>query len=244
MNQSTFFGNASPGLHVAIIMDGNGRWAVARGLPRTAGHQAGVEAVRRVVQAAPRVGIGTLTLFAFSTDNWDRPTAEVEMLMQIFGDYFLAEVDSWVSSGTRVNVIGRRDRIPPLLRTAIEMVEAETQFGEGLHLRIALDYSARDAIVRAARRVTNATEVSQTAFARLIAEATHSIAPPPDIDLLIRTGGEHRLSDLLLWECAYAEIVFTSRLWPDFGPADLESAVGEFHTRERRFGRLPEMVAG
>jgi undecaprenyl diphosphate synthase len=203
-----------------------------------------VEAVRRVVQAAPRVGIGTLTLFAFSSENWQRPAAEVESLMQLFCDYFLGEIGSWTAQEIRVNVVGRRDRIPVSLRTAIEMAEATTVRGGRLNLRIALDYSARDAIVRAASRLNGTGEMSQEMFARRMAEAIHATTPASDVDLLIRTGGEQRLSDLLLWECAYAEIVFATKLWPDFGADDLKTALIEFHARDRRFGRLPEAAAG
>lgn len=226
------------GLHVAIIMDGNGRWATARGLPRMAGHRAGAEAVRRTVEAAPKLGIRTLTLYAFSSDNWQRPPEEVSTLMNMFYEYLERHTAECVKHGIRLSVIGRRDRLRPELRRAIQRAEAATAEGQQLHLRIAVDYSARDAIVRAASRV-NGRPVGRSEFARLLGEAIHAREPVPDVDLLIRTGGEQRLSDFLLWECAYAELYFTSRMWPDFDAQELEAAVREFHRRERRFGRVP-----
>jgi undecaprenyl diphosphate synthase len=227
------------GLHVAIIMDGNGRWAVSRGRPRTAGHVAGVEAVRRVVEAAADLGIGTLTLFAFSSDNWRRPDLEVRALMRLFRSYLTAEAAKCAENGIRISVIGRRDRLPPGLVRVIEEAEATTVRADRFLLRIAVDYSARDAILRAASRLRGHGELSREAFARLLADSPHDGRPVPDVDLLIRTGGEKRLSDFLLWECAYAELVFTDCMWPDFSGADLAEAVREFHRRERRFGGVP-----
>jgi undecaprenyl diphosphate synthase len=233
------------GLHVAIIMDGNGRWAVSRGRPRTAGHLAGVEAVRRTVEGAAGLGVGTLTLFAFSSDNWRRPDLEVRALMRLFRSYLAAEAGRCAANGIRLQVIGRRDRLPPGLVRAIAEAEARTAAADRFLLRIAVDYSARDAILRAAARLGAAGsegEPSREAFARLLADPCDDgdpATPAPDVDLLIRTGGEQRLSDFLLWECAYAELVFTDRMWPDFGPADLAEAVREFHRRERRFGAVP-----
>lgn len=232
-------GPAQDGMHVAIIMDGNGRWAKARGLPRVAGHRAGAEAVRRTIEAAPKLGIRTLTLYAFSSDNWQRPAQEVSTLMQLFHEYLERHTAECVKHGIRLTVIGRRDRLERPLRRAIERAEAATAGGRRLHLRIAVDYSARDAIVRAARHV-NGRPVGRAEFTRLLGEAIHAREPVPDVDLLIRTGGEQRLSDFLLWECAYAELYFTSRMWPDFEAKDLEEAVCEFHRRERRFGRVLE----
>ena len=214
----------SSGLHVAIIMDGNGRWALQRGRPRTAGHAAGVEAVRRAVEAARDQGVGTLTLFAFSSDNWKRPDLEVRTLMRLFRSYLTAESAKCAENGVRISVIGRRDRLAPGLVRVIEETEARTASSDRFLLRIAVDYSARDAILRAA--------------ARLLADP-HEGLPAPDVDLLIRTGGEKRLSDFLLWECAYAELVFTERMWPDFSAVDLAEAVREFARRERRFGTVP-----
>jgi undecaprenyl diphosphate synthase len=234
-----------PGLHVAIIMDGNGRWAVSRGWPRSAGHTAGVEAVRRVVEAAGDLGIGTLTLFAFSSDNWRRPDAEVRALMRLFRSYLTAEAAKCAKNGIRIAVIGRRDRLSPGLVRVVENAEAVTAGAHRFLLRIAVDYSARDAILRAAGRYQTAgEEISREAFSRLLADPPHDDGRPvPDVDLLIRTGGEKRLSDFLLWECAYAELVFTDRMWPDFEKGDLAEAVRELHRRERRFGAVPGPVA-
>ena len=231
-------------LHVAIIMDGNGRWAAARGRSRSVGHRLGVRAVRRVVETAPSLGIGTLTLFAFSSDNWQRPAHEVGHLMRLFHIYLRTEVETCVRNGVRLSVIGQRDELPPSLRAVIEDGEAATTGGRTLHLRIAMNYSARSAIVRAACRLTPTMDLTHDTFARLLGEIEHAGAPAPNVDLLIRTGGEQRLSDFLLWECAYAELVFTSRLWPDFTPDDLGEAVREFQRRERRFGRVPLAISG
>jgi undecaprenyl diphosphate synthase len=224
-------------LHVAIIMDGNGRWARARGLPRVAGHRAGADAVRRVVESAPALGIGALTLYSFSSDNWQRPPAEVKALMGLFQAYLRMETGRCVAEGVRIRMIGRRDRLSPALQKAVAEAEAVTSAGQTLEVRIAIDYSSRDAILRAAAKLRKNASASRDEFSRLLGDA-------PDVDLLVRTGGEQRLSDFLLWECAYAELFFTSRMWPEFGRADLESAVAEFYSRERRFGRIPEAVAG
>jgi undecaprenyl diphosphate synthase len=230
-------------LHVAIIMDGNGRWALERGLARGAGHRAGVEAVRRVVEAAPAFGIGTLTLYAFSSDNWERPPDEVRQLLGLLRDYLRTEAAACASRGIRVSVIGRRDRLPASLRAAIVVAQRVTARGRMLHLRLALDYSARDTMLRAVRTAPRGKALTLPAFARAIAAAEGSVKPAPPLDLLIRSGGEQRLSDFLLWESAYAELVFTSTMWPEFGAADLESAVAEFRHRDRRFGGLPKRAA-
>ncbi len=232
-----------PGLHVAIIMDGNGRWATARNLPRVAGHRRGALAVRRTVEAAPRLGIGTLTLYAFSSDNWRRPLEEVSLLMRLFEEYLRKEAGECAANGVRINVIGRRDRLPSPVRSSVEEAERTTAGGAALHLRLAVDYSARDAILRASA-LANSHGVSREEFAGLLGRATHSTGPTPEVDLLIRTGGEQRLSDFLLWECAYAELYFTERMWPDFEACDLEAAVESFRGRERRFGTVPAAVAG
>ena len=226
------------GLHVGIIMDGNGRWATARGRTRTAGHREGAKAVRRVVEAAPAAGIGVLTLFAFSADNWRRPSAEVHALMRLFREYLRVEQERCVRNGVRLEVIGRRDRLGAGLRRAIETTEAATAPGASLLLRIALDYSSRDAILRAAQCLRDGTVPSRGAFTRLLAIVDHG-TPVPELDLLIRTGGERRLSDFLLWEAAYAELYFTDTMWPDFGAAELAAAVRDFASRERRFGAVP-----
>lgn len=219
-------------LHVGLIMDGNGRWATSRGLPRGVGHEAGVATVRRVARAAPAEGIGTLTLYAFSSDNWRRPAIEVSGLMALLRLYLTREVEVLRRDGVRLSVIGRRDRLPAGLPEAIAAAEAATRDGARLHLRIALDYSARDAILAAARLAgPNATREE---FARLV---TGDGAP--EVDLVIRTSGEQRLSDFLLWESAYAELHFTPCPWPDFGEAELSAAMTAFRGRQRRFGGLP-----
>lgn len=223
-------------LHAAIIMDGNGRWAEQRGLPRVAGHRAGVETVRRIVSAAPEMGIGTLTLYAFSSDNWRRPPLEVGNLMLLLRTHLRSEADRLVKEGVRVSVIGRRDRLAPALIEEIRRVETRTRAGTRLHLQLAVDYSARDAILEAARTSVHEPAISREMFAARIAGALHLDTAIPDVDLVIRTGGEQRLSDFLLWECAYAELVFTPRFWPDFDEADLAAAMHEFAGRERRFG--------
>jgi undecaprenyl diphosphate synthase len=223
---------------VAIIMDGNGRWATDRGLPRAAGHREGVEAVRRVVEAAPACGIGTLTLYAFSSDNWRRPAREVQWLMRLFREYLRSETARCRATGTRLSVIGRRDRIAASVRREIEHAETRTAAGRRLHLRIAVDYSARDSILRAAQCVGESEELTREHFGRLLAIADHGDTRTPDVDLLIRTGGEQRLSDFLLWECAYAELLFLPVRFPDFAEADLTAALHAFHARERRFGGL------
>jgi len=236
-------GETRHSIHAAIIMDGSGRWAAARALPRSAGHREGVEAVRRTVAAAPSLGIGTLTLHAFSSDNWQRPSCEVRELMSIFEEYLRSSLAEWVDKGIRANIIGRRDRLGPALLAAIEAAEAATLEAWRLHLRLAIDYSARDTILLAARARGDSEPATPAEFARLLARVQHDQAPAPDIDLLIRTGGEQRLSDFMLWECAYAELVFTDRMWPDFDAADLEAAVLEFRSRHRRFGRIPVEIA-
>ncbi|RYM30172.1 di-trans,poly-cis-decaprenylcistransferase [Bradyrhizobium elkanii] len=221
-------------LHVGIIMDGNGRWATRRGLSRLRGHEAGVEAIRRIVEAAPDQGVGTLTLYAFSSDNWRRPKAEVAALMGLLRFYLANEIAALVRNGVRLTVIGRRDRLPDGIAAAITRAEAETAGGTTLHLRIAIDYSARDAILNAAARAAGAGELSRETFADLITGE----AGLRDVDLIIRTSGEKRLSDFLLWEGAYAELHFTERMWPEFDADDLADALGSFHRRERRFGGL------
>ncbi|HYK17743.1 MAG TPA: di-trans,poly-cis-decaprenylcistransferase [Bryobacteraceae bacterium] len=222
------------GIHTAIIMDGNGRWAAARALPRVAGHRAGADALRRTVEAAPDLGIGTLTVYAFSSDNWQRPPEEVSALMKMFNLYLRREQARCIANGVRVSVTGRRDRLPRLLLPMIEGCEKATIGGRKLHLRLAVDYSSRDAILRAASKLTKHASRE---------DLTHALGTE-DVDLLIRTGGEKRLSDFLLWECAYAELVFTPVMWPDFGTNDLAQAVAEFHSRERRFGAVPKAALG
>lgn len=232
-------------LHVAIVMDGNGRWATRRGLPRAAGHREGAKAVRRIVRAAPRLGIRTLTLYAFSADNWKRPAFEVGTLMRIFRAYLSAETATCVQNGVRLGIIGRRDRLPDALLAAIASAEEATRGGEVLDLRIAVDYSAQEAIVGAAARAarTAGAALTREAFAWLLDETIHAGTATPPVDLLIRTGGEQRLSDFLLWETAYAELCFTPAMWPDFQAGDLRAALADFAARERRFGGLPAQAA-
>jgi undecaprenyl diphosphate synthase len=229
-------------LHVGIIMDGNGRWAARGGQPRSTGHREGARVVRRIVEAAPELGIGVLTLYAFSADNWRRPPAEVAVLMRLFREYLRVETGRCIQNGVRLEIIGRRDRIDHRLRRRIDASERDTAEGTRLHLRIALDYSSRDAILRAAQCLRPDTVPTRDSFTRLLAIVDHG-TPVPELDLLIRTGGERRLSDFLLWEAAYAELLFVERMWPDFCAEDLAAAVREFETRERRYGGLREVAA-
>jgi undecaprenyl diphosphate synthase len=225
------------GLHIAIIMDGNGRWAAARGLPRIAGHRAGADAVRRTIEAAPELGISILTLYAFSADNWRRPGREVGALMRLLGRYLTQERDRCIANGVRLQAIGRRDRLPDALVRLLEQTERVTSGGRKLHLRLAIDYSSRQSIIEAAREAAREA-IRPSAEGRGTTADAFSRHMGPDVDLVIRTSGEQRLSDFLLWECAYAEMLFTPRMWPDFSAADLSAAVSEFHRRERRFGGL------
>jgi len=236
VTQSTL--HFSSKLHVAIIMDGNGRWAARRGLPRTAGHRAGAAAVRRVVEGAPALGVTTLTLFAFSSDNWKRPAEEVEALLWLLRAYLRAEGRRLAESGARLSVIGRRDRLPTRLRREIHRAEEATATGCRLHLRVALDYSSRESIARAAAGVVDSRSPSSEPLSERISRALAEASGSAEVDLLIRTGGEQRLSDFLLWECAYAELCFTERMWPDFGADELRAAIEEFHRRDRRFGAI------
>ncbi|HET7631893.1 MAG TPA: polyprenyl diphosphate synthase [Gemmatimonadaceae bacterium] len=228
--------------HVAIIMDGNGRWATRRAMPRTAGHRAGVRTARTIVETARDAGVRTLTLYAFSADNWRRPRVEVTALMRLFRRSLLAESRRCLENGVKLTVIGRRDRLPAFLVGTIDEAESLTAGCSDMLLRIAVDYSARDALLRAAALVAGAP-VSREEFATLLAKVDHGCGAPGDVDLLIRTGGEQRLSDFLLWECAYAELAFTPRMWPDFSADDFRQMLAEFGTRERRFGGVPEQVA-
>jgi undecaprenyl diphosphate synthase len=239
MEQSAFAGHG--GLHVAMIMDGNGRWAMTRGKPRATGHRKGAETVRRIVEAAPGLGVEVLTLYAFSSDNWKRPPREVAGLMRLFRSYLASETARAVQNGVRVSIIGRRDRLSPVLLRAIEATEAATAGGRKLLLRVAIDYSARDSILAAARGGKRLE--SRDDLARAVEVAIHSPAVR-EVDLLIRTGGEQRLSDFMLWECAYAELTFETCMWPEFDEARLEAAIEEFARRERRFGGLAQAAAG
>lgn len=207
-------------------MDGNGRWATRLGLPRLAGHKAGAETLRTIVEAAPDMGVGTLTAYAFSSDNWKRPREEVDGLMTLLAWYLDAETPHLLANDVRLSVIGRRDRLPAVLLSAIQSTETATLHGSRLHLRLAIDYSAREAIARAGTSPEYLQELMNS----------------QPVDLMIRTGGEQRLSDFLLWESAYAELVFTRRMWPEYRPADLSQALREFHRRERRFGAIPALI--
>ncbi len=228
------------GLHVAIIMDGNGRWATSRGLPRVAGHRAGAQAVRKAVEGAARVGVKALTLYAFSSDNWQRPRSEVSALMGLLRQYLRSETARCVENGIKLRMIGRRDRLDPTLVLEIEGAEAATSEGANLDLRIAVDYSAREMILEAATRLVSKAPMTREEFSRCIAAAGGITDSAPEVDLLIRTGGEQRLSDFLLWECAYAELLFMEVMWPDFTETELHDALRTFHGRQRRFGRAPE----
>ncbi len=228
------------GLHVAIIMDGSGRWALSRGWTRSAGHLAGVRVVRQVVDQAPELGVGTLTLHCFSADNWNRPADEVAMLLGIFEDYLRNEIAHWVRQGVRVSVIGRRNRVPESLRDAMAESEAATKSCGRTHLRLAMDYSSREAILGAATQLKMVRDLAEFAFPRALAFPDGAV---PDVDLMIRTGGEQRLSDFMLWECAYAELYFTPVLWPDFSAKDFTAAIEDFRARDRRYGRIPDRAA-
>jgi undecaprenyl diphosphate synthase len=230
------------GLHLAVIMDGNGRWATAHGLSRSAGHEAGLRTARQIVEAAVREGVGTLTLYAFSSDNWKRPGAEVTALMRLFRRALLGEAKRCLENGVRLTILGRRDRLPSSLRHTMEQVEALTASGSHMHLRVAVDYSARDAVLRAAASVRG-DAITREGFSELLARVDHDRLPARDVDLVVRTGGEQRLSDFLLWECAYAELLFVQKMWPDFTSEDLSRALEDFRGRNRRFGLAPEQVA-
>jgi undecaprenyl diphosphate synthase len=218
--------------HVAIIMDGNGRWGLRNGLTRSDGHHAGAEAVRRTVEAAPDLGVTALSLFAFSSANWRRPAAEVDALMALLRAYLAGDGARLVERGVRLRMLGRRDRLPADLAAEVAQVEAASAASRALTLRIAIDYSSREAIAEAATVLGRAA--SPEALERLIVDE----AGP--VDLMIRTGGEQRLSDFLLWESAYAELWFTRRMWPEFGAGDLADAVDSFRSRIRTFGAVPE----
>jgi undecaprenyl diphosphate synthase len=225
-------------VHIAIIMDGNGRWATKRGLPRTAGHIEGAKAVSTTVAAALRAGVKTLTLYAFSAANWVRPSTEVDALMHLFTSYLIAETDRCIEQSIRINVIGRRDRLGEGLLRAIEQSERLSVAGARMHLRIVVDYSSHDSIVQAAWRADRSAKLTPEDFHRLLHEVDHSALPTGAVDLLIRTGGERRLSNFMLWELAYAELHFTDCLWPDFNEHCFRCALDDYAGRQRRFGTL------
>jgi undecaprenyl diphosphate synthase len=227
--------------HVAIIMDGNGRWAKARGLPRVAGHRRGAEAVRNAVEAAGALDVRYLTLFGFSSENWRRPESEIADLMGLLRHYLRSEIAELHAKGVRVRVIGDRVRLPADVRALVDSAEETTRANTSLDLVIALSYGARDEIVHAARTLAaeaasgalDPAAIDEAAFARRL-----FTADIPDPDLLVRTSGEKRISNFLLWQCAYAEFVFLDVLWPDFGRREFEDAIAEFGTRERRYGAV------
>jgi undecaprenyl diphosphate synthase len=220
-------------------MDGNGRWAQAHGLPRVAGHRRGADVVRELVESAPGLGIGTLSLYAFSSDNWKRPDREVASLMALFRTFLRRERRRCIKEGVRVAVVGRRDRLSAGLVREIERTEAATLEGSALRLRICVDYSARDRIVDAANLMARNGDRGHDAFVRALGRAGQETDASLDVDLLVRTGGEQRLSDFLLWECAYAELLFVEQMWPEFGRESLSRAIDSFGQRERRFGAVP-----
>ena len=235
------------GLHVAIIMDGNGRWAKQRGLPRAFGHRAGVQALRRTIQAAPDLGIGAMTVFGFSTENWRRPAAEVSELMGLLKAYVASDLDQLANEGVRVKIVGRREGLNADILAIIDKAETRTAANSRFLLQVAFNYGGQADIVDAAQRLTAAVErgelkcgeIDEAAFT-----AQLSTAQAPPLDLIVRTSGEQRLSNFLLWESAYAELIFQDVLWPDYGPAELAAAVNEFNGRERRYGGVDVHLAG
>ena len=225
-------------MHIAMIMDGNGRWALQRGLSRRDGHRAGADTVDRIVEAAMRHGVGTLTLYALSADNWRRPEEEVHALLELLRRYLFAQTRRCLEHSIRLNVIGRRERLDPALLRAIEWSEQLTAHCTGMHLRLAVDYSSQHCLMAVARHLGSNATAERDDFLQAIARVTHSSPVAPEVDLLIRTGGEQRLSDFLLWESAYAELYFTDRLWPEFSEQDFRLALSDFAKRERRFGHI------
>jgi len=224
--------------HVAIIMDGNGRWACSRGLERTEGHRKGVRVAADIVEAAVDLDVASLTLYAFSSDNWKRPETEVRTLMDLMLSFLREETPRCRDKGVALQVIGRRDRLSPEIREGIEQAEEMTAGQDKMRLRVAIDYSARDAIAAAAARYQSEI-AGRELFETYMSEALNAAGPIPQIDLLIRTGGEQRLSDFLLWECAYAELLFVDTFWPDYTPEAFGEALAELAKRNRRFGTVP-----
>lgn len=231
-------GASIPG-HVAIIMDGNGRWAKHRGRPRSYGHSRGVEAVRKAVEAAGELGVTCLTLFSFSTENWNRPAAEIGALFELMKRYVQADLESLHKRGVRIRILGRRDELDRDVFDIIEAAEARTRNNRDFALNIAFNYGGRDEIVRAAQSLAAQVKTGEIDLADIsdeTLEAELDTADLPDVDLLIRTSGEQRISNFLLWQAAYAELVFMDVLWPDFSPDHLRSALDEYARRERRYG--------
>ncbi|MCD8497334.1 MAG: isoprenyl transferase [Alphaproteobacteria bacterium] len=233
--------------HIAIIMDGNGRWAQARGLPRTMGHKSGAEAARRVTRAAAELGIEYLTLFGFSSENWNRPQAEVSELMKLLRYYLRSETAELHKNNIRLRVVGERAAFDADIVELIQNAEKLTAENAALTVMIALNYGGRADIVQAAQKLSSMAVERGRAFTKeeitALMDNTLLTAGAPDPDLLIRTSGEKRISNFLLWQCAYAEFVFTNTLWPDFDKADLESAMAEFSGRDRRYGAIQESKA-
>ena len=227
--------------HVAIIMDGNGRWAQQRGMPRPFGHREGSESVRRIVRASRRLGLSALTLYAFSEQNWQRPAPEVDALMELLREFLLSEREELLSNKIRLRMVGRRERLPPRVREVLDRISAETASGDAMTLTLALSYGGREELADAARslarRVADGTLDPALIDEDLMASVLPSMADGP-VDLLIRTGGEQRISNFLLWGVAYAELYFSDRLWPDYVAADLYAAIEAFQARDRRFGRV------
>jgi undecaprenyl diphosphate synthase len=225
--------------HVAIIMDGNGRWAKSRGLPRSLGHRSGVAALKRVVEAAPQFGVQWLTVFGFSTENWRRPAGEVSELLRLLKAYVRSDLDRLRREGVRVHILGRREGLPADILETIERAERSTEHNERFNLQVAFNYGGQADIIDAARRFAEAVKIGLAQPEDLTEQGFHaylSTSNSPAPDLIIRTSGEQRLSNFLLWEAAYAEFVFQDVLWPDYTPADLKAAIEEFRTRERRYG--------
>jgi undecaprenyl diphosphate synthase len=225
-------------MHIAIIMDGNGRWALRQRRPRTLGHRAGADAVNRIVAAAARRRVGTLTLYAFSAANWHRPLDEVSGLFALFKHHLQTQTRRCIEQSIRINVIGRRDRLGAELLDLIERSERATAQCTDMRLRIAVDYSAQHSLIDVCRRLRSEDDIDRSRFAETLAEVDHVALPAPEVDLLIRTGGEKRLSDFMLWECAYAELYFVDSLWPDFDERAFDEALQEYARRDRRFGAI------
>ena len=231
--------------HVAIIMDGNGRWAAAKGLPRAMGHREGVQALKRTVQAAPTFGIQCLTVFGFSTENWRRPAEEVSDLMGLVRAYVGSDLDGLKKKGVRIRILGRREGLPPDIAAIVEKAESTTAHNDKFLLQVAFNYGGRADIVDAAQRHATRAAAGQASgpLTEEMLEAELSTAGGPPVDLIVRTSGEQRLSNFLLWEAAYAEFVFQDVLWPDYGPAALGDAVEQYLNRDRRYGgRAPELA--
>ncbi len=228
-------------VHIAIIMDGNGRWAKKRGLPRIKGHEEGVEAIDRVVDACLKIGVKYLTLFAFSTENWNRPPDEVEFIFRLVEDFFRKKIDSMVNKGVKISIIGRKGDLPGWLLKIFKDTEDRTSEGKNLTVNVALNYGGRYDILQAAKKMVflykenkiNLDNFSESDFSKLLLTRGQ-----PDPDLLIRTSGEYRISNYLMWQLAYSELYFTKTLWPDFNEDELMLAVEDFSKRDRRFGAI------